>query len=370
MELDVCDLMCHFAREVPQRAMYCPALMNAILAFASRNMSVIAGLDDTDSEHYHSRCLQSLIPALNDPSDVIDENLLLTVVILRLYEERASMSVLRPTSSEALTAVGVEEEYHRLGQTRLLNTMSFFASSGGMTEAASWLSLRQEIRVSFTTKQVLRISLQNYATSRAFLNEDEGSWANRIIFITAQVLANVFEEQHEIGREKWDILDAEVDEWNTRKPPSFEPLWTEETVSTTERVKTGIETESAFPEIIMSQGAHVVGAQYYCISKLLLATHNPHVPRIGFGAVKQRRDADREAVNHLRKIVGLAISNKACLNANVTATWVLHSCGFWLSEPREQEEAVRYLHQIERLMGWNTEHIIPELESHWKVGSR
>lgn len=93
--------MCHFAREVPRRAIYCPALMNAILAFAARNMSVISGYEDSDSEHYHSLCLHSLIPALNDPSDVIDENLLLTIVILRLYEERASKFCIGPQQPPA-----------------------------------------------------------------------------------------------------------------------------------------------------------------------------------------------------------------------------------------------------------------------------
>ena len=90
IKLDVCDILRHFAREVPLRVMHCPPLLYAVLAFASRNMSIMAGVDDIDSSDYHSKCLQRLIPALDKIGDTIDENLLTTIVILRLYEERAS----------------------------------------------------------------------------------------------------------------------------------------------------------------------------------------------------------------------------------------------------------------------------------------
>ena len=181
-------------------------------------------------------------------------------------------------------------------------------------------------------------------------------------------LASVFQDDGEISHQEWTQLDNEVEAWHTQKPSSFDSLWTQPITYGTAPLHDTSRT-SVFPEIIMSQGAHVVGAQYYYMSKLLLATHNPHVLRSGFGAVKQRRDADRMAVDHLRNIVGLAISNKPCLNAHVTATYVLHSCGSWLSEVREQEEAIEFLYRIERLMGWNTGHIIPSLRSQWMTSS-
>ena len=87
--MDIADPLRHFAREAPNRALYCPALMNAILAISARHTSFISGRNDQESDRYHANCLSSLIPALDDIGDVFDENLFITVVVLRLYEERA-----------------------------------------------------------------------------------------------------------------------------------------------------------------------------------------------------------------------------------------------------------------------------------------
>lgn len=55
---------------------------------ASQHMHFLAGDDDNESAVYHSKCLQLLIPSLDNPMLGLDENLLAAIVILRLYEER------------------------------------------------------------------------------------------------------------------------------------------------------------------------------------------------------------------------------------------------------------------------------------------
>lgn len=63
--------------------------MNAILALSSRHISLLEGTLDTASTAYHHKCLETLIPALNDSEDIVDENLLTAVSVLRSYEEIA-----------------------------------------------------------------------------------------------------------------------------------------------------------------------------------------------------------------------------------------------------------------------------------------
>ena len=84
------DQRCHFGREVPQRAVHYPVLLYAIFAFASLHRNTLLGLDDHAPEAYHSKCLQLLIPVLDDVSVAFDENFLAAVVILRSYEEMSS----------------------------------------------------------------------------------------------------------------------------------------------------------------------------------------------------------------------------------------------------------------------------------------
>ena len=286
------------------------------------------------------------------------------------------MSKLFPGDSDADAqtkgaVLEVEEEYHRFGQTRLLNTISVFASSGGMAEAATWLSLRQEIRVSFTTKSAFKIELANYTESRAFIAEDEGSWANRIVFLTAKILTAIFNEILAISPKEWNSLSLEVEAWNEDKPTSFDPMWTTSAISESDiRLHATSLNASAFPEVIMCQDAHVVGIQYYCMSKLLLAIYNPHISRQGFEVVRRRRDADQVAVEQLRLIVGLALSNKAGMNASITAFYCLQACGFWLSGKAEQEEAIEFLSKVEQSLGWDTSQIIPRLKASWNKGGK
>lgn len=61
--------------------------MNAILASASRHIAWISKVEDTESGNYHDKCLQILIPLLDSPVNVLDENLFAAIIILRQYEE-------------------------------------------------------------------------------------------------------------------------------------------------------------------------------------------------------------------------------------------------------------------------------------------
>lgn len=90
-QVDVCDQKCHFGSEVPQRAVHYPVLLYAIFALASLHRNTLLGIEDTVPEEYHNQCLQLLIPVLDDPQGVVDENFLAAVVILRSYEEMSSM---------------------------------------------------------------------------------------------------------------------------------------------------------------------------------------------------------------------------------------------------------------------------------------
>lgn len=48
---------------------------------------MISNLEDNESPLYAEKCLQVLIKSMDDPFAHWDENLLATVVILRLHEE-------------------------------------------------------------------------------------------------------------------------------------------------------------------------------------------------------------------------------------------------------------------------------------------
>lgn len=71
---------------------YSPLLMNAILAVSALHLSRVSDLDTYEAVRYHDRCLGLMVPLLNDPDRVKDDNLLMTTVILHLYEDIDSMA--------------------------------------------------------------------------------------------------------------------------------------------------------------------------------------------------------------------------------------------------------------------------------------
>lgn len=83
----MCDKNRHFATVAPRQALSNPTLLNSICAVSARHLSRIGDYDKHIADNYYQLCLETLIPALDDPTALKDEVLFAATVILRLYEE-------------------------------------------------------------------------------------------------------------------------------------------------------------------------------------------------------------------------------------------------------------------------------------------
>ena len=73
-------------------AAYSPLLMNAILAVSALHLSRVSDMDSYEAVRYHDRCLGLMVPMLNDPDRVKDDNLLIATVILHTHEDLDSVA--------------------------------------------------------------------------------------------------------------------------------------------------------------------------------------------------------------------------------------------------------------------------------------
>jgi hypothetical protein len=73
--------------DVPERAMSCPVLLNALLAFSARHLSRTSDYDPAIADYYHQKCVRLMIPMLDQKELVADETLFAAAVILRAFEE-------------------------------------------------------------------------------------------------------------------------------------------------------------------------------------------------------------------------------------------------------------------------------------------
>ncbi|KIV82255.1 hypothetical protein PV11_04378 [Exophiala sideris] len=347
LQFDSCDKFHHFGKEIPKRAAYYPVLKYAIFAVSSRHLCLLRGKKDDESHEYVSKCLRILIAALEDPLGHLDENLLAAVILLRTHEEMSDN----------------DERCHLFGTTRILNSIASFAADGGLRESASWVSLRQHIYICLTSQHPLTINLTNYRDSSVFKDTDDEAWANRIIFLFANILTHVFTlGSDQLSVQQWLELDAELAAWDAAKPWHFSPLYIDQA-----RVFGAPgEASSPWPCLLVCNPAQVVGLQHYHLAKIMLAVYDPRLSKLSFESYRSRRASEDIVRSNLRIVVGLASSNDHVLTAMFQASHILSACGMYLTDQAEQDAVVEFLVKMNRRMGWQTSHIVQNLQEQWR----
>lgn len=344
--IDICDPRRHFEREVPKRAAHFPVILHGILGLAARHLWLMGKVGEDDSQLYVDQCLQALIVALEEPLAHWDENFLVAVILLRLHEEMGD----------------ADEQCHHFGTARILNSISSFAADGGLREACSWILLRQHIYVSLTSQQPLNLSLENYGHSSVFREQDDESWANRIIFLFATILKRVFDDSEEgnsLGKERWKELDDEVNEWEQTKPWTFSALNIEP--------EAGEKYYGFWPSLPCTQGVVAVGLQYCHLCKILLLIYSPNASLVGLAGVRARKATDALIRKHMRMTIGYGESNNHCGNAMFQGSHILSACGAYIVDEQEQEACVKYLAGLQKLIGWRTDKVLEDLREQWSI---
>ncbi|KAG7412044.1 hypothetical protein Forpe1208_v009548 [Fusarium oxysporum f. sp. rapae] len=291
---------------------------------------MITGIDDESSEEYHSYALRILIPILDDPMSSLDENLLAAAVLLRLYEEMCD----------------VDTGTHLVGCARLWNNIPDFIAQGGLSEAASWIMLRQNLHISLIKGEPMQVDLNKYRRSRSFVDTTDEDFANRIILLCCQVLATCFSPGAQPDYETWAHLGKEVASWHDSIPAHYSPYHHSDVESTSTGVK------SAFPIVWMMNPAQVMGYQHYCLARILLHISEPRLWVSSLRTIEHRVAADKAALKDLHIAIGLGIHNPSVVGAGFTVHHLLFTCGCLLTNPVEQQEVLRFIDSFGRNIGW------------------
>ncbi|KAL2870703.1 uncharacterized protein BJX67DRAFT_390490 [Aspergillus lucknowensis] len=340
--LDVCDLHSHFSTEVPRRALQVPMVLKAVLALSARHAAIMSSSDDWEASEYHSQCVELVLQALSKAEESYDDNLLITVVILRVYEELER---------------NTDEKCHWLGSNRLLNTMSRSASSGGLAEAVSWQFLRQAIYACLVEYQPMHLNLENYEHSSVFRRADDAAYANNIIFLCARIIQLRSGPAYSFDESDWQYLSESVEHWYREKPISWQPLKYTEADPAENR---------PFPELWMVSPPAVVGLQYYHTSRIILVTSNKREGIVNdYELARLRRLEEQIIASHIINVIGLSKSNETVDNAYFMACHLLQRYGFCLRHPAERQGSLEFLALVEKRIGWRTSWIVRQLETEW-----
>lgn len=208
--MDVCDLSSQCTHELPRRAMHKPMVLYAILATSSRHLAILSKQPEpAEASFYHGQCLRLVIEQLSGPETLYDDNLLSTVVCLRVYEEIEYKD---------------DNHLHLSGTSRLLRAIPTFAHSGGLGEAACWQSLRQDIYICLTRGLPPSLHLESFEQSSVFTFRDDAACANVIILWFAKILRLAYSgERHDSTM--WNRLALDVEAWNDRRLRLFQAIY-------------------------------------------------------------------------------------------------------------------------------------------------
>ena len=87
--------------------------------------------------------------------------------------------------------------------------------------------------------------------------------------------------------------------------------------------------------------------QHFELARILIATSNPSMSRIGLGASSTNALLEAELLAITRRLVGLGVSNTQMQPALVTSAVGISMCGEYFTDPMEQKALVDALVTLE-----------------------
>ncbi|CZR69065.1 uncharacterized protein PAC_18966 [Phialocephala subalpina] len=305
-----------FAIEVPQRARANRTLANAVFALSARHLSGTTVFDPLVADHHLQECLRTLIPTLEDSEAVMNDDILAALVILRMLEE---MDV---------PFVGSDLQRHLFGTQAIIRAQRTDRESSNLCQAARWCAFRQEIFGSLNAQRAFQLTMTPADINWATTTDDDGAWACRAVLHCRDAI------QFSFGGEGMPSRHAELVEdnirWRTSRPTSFDPFYV-------------YQGQKAFPHIRMHMDWHTMASQYNILAHILLAIHDPGIPKCGPSYKKAIRAVDHQVREDVRALCG----------------------GDRFTDSKEQNKLEDILVKTEQLHGWPTKVIQQQLRLSW-----
>lgn len=226
-------------------------------------------------------------------------------------------------------------------------------NSSQLRRAVFWLHLRQEIYNACLYQRTIITDLSNCNLESENESADDDMWFHKTLYIAALVTRWAFGEEASHGR--WYELCKMVDEWETNRPKTFDPIYFRDRNPGHGRF---------FPEICYITDEHVAAAHFFYMAKLLLTTHDPNLPRIGPRMKTATVAMQKTALSYVRTLVGIAVCNNFIV-ARFTASLAIIICDSWFTDRREQEALLDFLHDTSRCSGWTRKNAQRGLVEAW-----
>lgn len=311
---------------MPQRVRECSTLLSAVLALSARHLSRVDDFDPAVADKHYDKCLQTLIPALNDSSSIYDETLLIIVVILRLLEELD------------VPIAGSDSQGHLLGAQSLLRLQEKLGVNSTLRQAAYWACLRQEIYMSLRDRRHIRLDISLFQQFQALQPGDRYSFACAATIHCAEVIGFAYGDQEAT---EWSSVYKDLAGENRRisMHESCQPFYY--------RARGG-----DFPDIRYEAEDQIIAIQYSTLARIVLDMKDPSATTPGHRrAIELVRERVRQ---HVWTMCGVGLSNTTSPAAILIACMAVSFSIDCFESQGDLERLGGVLDFTERTRGWPT----------------
>ena len=215
-----------------------------------------------------------------------------------------------------------------------------------------WLHLRQEIYNAYLYQRSVVTDLTNTSLESKPDSLDD-MWFHQILVICAQVTKWAFGSEE--PQPRWYELCNVLNAWETERPDTFNPLYFR---------KDDPQEGRYFPEVCYATDEHVLAAQFYYLTRILLTTHDPSIPRIGPRMKSAIAVMQSTVLSYVRTIIGIAAYNQLVC-ARFYATLAIMICDSLFTDLQEQEALLEFLRESSTHSGWAREDAHRRLVEVW-----
>jgi Fungal specific transcription factor domain len=191
--------------------------MNALLCFSAKHLSNVpgSGIDPSMADNYYTESMNQMIPLLNDPNGLLEDALLASNVLLRMYEIMKGMGM-------------KDNQYHLWGASSLVSAsvQKINVNMRNLRHTAFWAYMRQDVTIALAMNSPTKLNLENCGVELEFTEVDDDIWTNRMTFLLAKTVNYCFGPE-EKTMDRWREAKRLVDLWKERAPTSFKPFYTQ-----------------------------------------------------------------------------------------------------------------------------------------------
>ena len=240
--------------------------------------------------------------------------------------------------------------------------------SSPIVQACLMVHVHAEVGEALLNPARLRIDYENFILPALVSPLDDVSWGNRILWLSARILQ--WAERGSHTPDEWWYLCSLVDEWEERRPASFDAFFYQ--IEDPETVR-------YFPELWFSSAGHgkSCGSSSCChLLTVHAADANQHLRMCRIALAANRPDSEvqglhgdmsEEILKGLKETVAIARCDTRGISAPWKAAHTVHKFAGLLSRDLDRNQMINFLEEV-NAMGMPTAASIEHLKEQWGWG--